>query len=242
VKKNFLVATLTASLVAGLALTPVHARQGRGDEERGQDRDWCEVRKRPRFEEPVRRWDRGRPPWASDWRRHDTRAWYRPSQVVVVQPRPQRVVVVERGAPVAVRYPLPPLLPGTGREFVGTLLGGATGGILGAQLGHGSGRAAAIAGGAVLGALVGGGIGRSMDLLDQAYVAGALEYSSTREPVGWRNPDTDARYEVTPLETYQRGDGRYCREYRTTAVIGGREQEVYGTACRQPDGSWEVVR
>lgn len=28
------------------------------------------------------------------------------------------------------------------------------------------------------------------------------------------------------------------REYQSIVIIGGREQEAYGTACLQPDGSW----
>lgn len=34
---------------------------------------------------------------------------------------------------------------------------------------------------------------------------------------------------------------RYCREFSKNAHIHGRQQEIYGLACRQPDGSWEVV-
>lgn len=34
---------------------------------------------------------------------------------------------------------------------------------------------------------------------------------------------------------------RYCREYQKTVTIGGADQEVYGTACMQPDGSWEIM-
>lgn len=33
--------------------------------------------------------------------------------------------------------------------------------------------------------------------------------------------------------------GQYCREYTQTVYIGGRAVEAYGTACQQPDGSWE---
>lgn len=33
----------------------------------------------------------------------------------------------------------------------------------------------------------------------------------------------------------------YCREYQTTARINGAPQKTYGTACRQPDGSWRIV-
>jgi hypothetical protein len=37
------------------------------------------------------------------------------------------------------------------------------------------------------------------------------------------------------------GSGRYCREYRTTGRIGGRLEELWGVACLQPDGSWELA-
>lgn len=33
----------------------------------------------------------------------------------------------------------------------------------------------------------------------------------------------------------------YCREYTQSVVIGGMHQIAYGTACRQPDGSWRAV-
>lgn len=36
-------------------------------------------------------------------------------------------------------------------------------------------------------------------------------------------------------------DGRYCREYQNTSRVGGSLQKTYGTACMQPDGSWEII-
>lgn len=33
----------------------------------------------------------------------------------------------------------------------------------------------------------------------------------------------------------------YCREYIQTVVIGGVQHAAYGTACLQPDGSWQKV-
>jgi hypothetical protein len=32
-----------------------------------------------------------------------------------------------------------------------------------------------------------------------------------------------------------------CREYRTTATIDGKPQEIHGTACLQPDGTWQYL-
>jgi surface antigen len=43
------------------------------------------------------------------------------------------------------------------------------------------------------------------------------------------------------LETYETASGEYCREFQHQAQIGGRARDVYGTACRTPDGQWQVV-
>lgn len=41
---------------------------------------------------------------------------------------------------------------------------------------------------------------------------------------------------VEPPETQQ-----YCREYTQTLKIGSHTQRSHGTACMQPDGSWELM-
>ncbi len=33
----------------------------------------------------------------------------------------------------------------------------------------------------------------------------------------------------------------YCREYTQTLKIANTVQKAYGTACRQPDGSWQLM-
>ncbi len=69
----------------------------------------------------------------------------------------------------------------------------------------------------------------------------ALEYVPSHKASTWRNPDTGYSETLTPVKTYQTREGRYCREYVKTVTIGGEQQQVYGTACRQPDGSWVTV-
>lgn len=127
------------------------------------------------------------------------------------------------------------------RTVIGALLGAGAGGLLGSQFGKGSGKTVATIGGAILGAVVGGNVGRGMDQVDQNCVGQVLERAPTGQPVHWDDPDTGRQYQATALDTYQAKDGRYCREYRTTVVIGGQAERAYGTACRQPDGSWERV-
>src|SRR5262249_20661886 len=121
--------------------------------------------------------------------------------------------------------------------------GGATaGGLIAAAA---SSNPAAIAGGVILGGLTGGAVGNLLDQRDRQ-LAGeaqqrALERSPTGTPVAWTNPDTGHTGAVTPVRTYQVADGRYCREYQQVMTIDGQEQRSFGTACRQPGGSWKVV-
>jgi surface antigen len=124
-------------------------------------------------------------------------------------------------------------------EQTGQVIGGIAGGVLGSQVGRGAGRTAATIAGTMLGAYLGGRIGHSMDVTDRRQANDALEYNRTAQPASWQNPDTGNRYQVTPQRTYYEGDTP-CREYSTKAWIDGREEVVYGTACRQADGSWQA--
>lgn len=126
-------------------------------------------------------------------------------------------------------------------DLIGAVIGGAAGGLAGSQIGRGDGRTAAVIGGVVLGMIVGSNIGQGMDRVDRYCAGQALEYGGDGQPVSWRSPDEDWSYAVTPTETYRTTQGRYCREYISTAEVAGRRQQVYGTACRQPDGSWELI-
>ena len=132
------------------------------------------------------------------------------------------------------------------KEAVGTLLGGVGGAVAGAQFGKGDGRVAASAAGALLGALLGNQVGRSLDRADELALrqsfATALEKSKAGTSVEWNNPDSGNYGTVTPERTYKTETGQYCREFSQTIVIGGQSQDAFGTACRQPDGSWKIAQ
>ena len=66
----------------------------------------------------------------------------------------------------------------------------------------------------------------------------SLEYASTDESAPWVNPDSGAEGTFTPVATHEGPEGQVCREYAVDAIIDGREEVVYGTACRLSDGSW----
>jgi len=120
----------------------------------------------------------------------------------------------------------------TNNAITGTVIGGLAGGLIGNQFGHRNGRIYTTVGGTLIGALIGNEIGAA----NETCAAQALEYAAPNTQVTWQN--NGASYVVEPTRTFME-DGQQCREYQTRVVISGRSQEAYGTACRQPDGTWE---
>lgn len=119
-----------------------------------------------------------------------------------------------------------------------TVAGAAAGGLLGAAAFSGPNAWIGILGGALVGGIVGNQIGQYMDRQDAARAQAVYVSESGRGQ--WTNNQTGYTYTIKPVKTYHKKE-RYCREYQTTATIGGRSRNVYGTACRMPDGSWKVV-
>ncbi len=131
------------------------------------------------------------------------------------------------------------------KQDVGTVLGGVGGAVVGAQFGRGAGRLVGVAAGTLLGALIGSQVGKSLDQADQMYANQANQRALESAPIGqastWRNPDSGNSGTVTPIKTYSNPNGQYCREFQQTITVGGQTQSAYGTACRQPDGTWRIV-
>ena len=132
------------------------------------------------------------------------------------------------------------------KETAGTVIGAGAGAVVGGQMGGGSGRLVGVAVGTLLGALLGGEIGRTMDRNDQMAAQHAYEQAQTApigQPITWDNPDNGHYGSVTPVrEGTHDQTGEYCREFQQTVTIGGRPEDAYGIACRQPDGAWRIVQ
>ncbi|MFN4309445.1 MAG: hypothetical protein ACK4FK_02545 [Ferrovibrio sp.] len=83
---------------------------------------------------------------------------------------------------------------------------------------------------------------RGMDAIDQGCVSRVLEFAPDRQTIRWygagRAGYADTAYAFTPLATFER-NGFYCRDFRAVATRDGRDDQVYGTACRRPDGAWQ---
>ena len=130
------------------------------------------------------------------------------------------------------------------KETVGTFGGAAAGALLGSQFGKGNGKLAMVGLGALGGALLGGSIGKSLDATDRIEAERA-EQRAYGAPVGqtiaWSNPQSGNSGQITPLRDGYSPSGQLCREFNQTISVGGQRQQGYGTACRQPDGSWRIV-
>lgn len=128
------------------------------------------------------------------------------------------------------------------KSQVGAATGAAAGGLIGAAAG---GETEGILAGVLLGGLLGGAVGNALDNADREHAQRAAYHALEWTPSGtasrWRNPDSGRSGSIVPTRTYESAGGRYCREYTQTITVDGWSERAYGTACRQPDGSWQIV-
>jgi len=138
------------------------------------------------------------------------------------------------------------------RQELGTTVGGVTGavagGLVGTQIGSGSGRTAAIIAGSILGGVLGAGVGNRLTQQDNLYAQRTTQQTlatyGTGQSATWNNPQTGNYGRVVPVSDpyYDTALRRDCRRYRQTIYVdGGTYETAVGTACRQPDGTWNIV-
>ena len=135
---------------------------------------------------------------------------------------------------------------GLDKSDVGTGLGALGGAVIGSSFGKGNGRVVGGVIGGLLGAGIGHEVGASLDRADMQYYQAtqqkALETAQPGQSLPWNNPQSGHSGTVTVKNYYQdNSTGQYCREFTNKINVGGKTETGYGTACRQPDGSWQIV-
>lgn len=132
------------------------------------------------------------------------------------------------------------------KQTAGTLVGAGLGALAGSQIGSGKGQLAAVAIGALAGAWAGSEVGKSLDRADRLYAQRNAQDTLENKPTGqtstWRNPDSGHSGTFTPTRTYQTVEGQNCREFETTIYVDGKQETGKGRACRQRDGTWQIVQ
>ncbi len=117
----------------------------------------------------------------------------------------------------------------------GALGGAAVGAAIGQAVGHNAG---ATIFGAALGSMLGAIIGNEMDKNDRQRLTASYENGQRS---AWVNSTNGNRYTVTPEQTYRDSStNQVCRQAQIDAVIDGKPQRTYSTACRDSQGYWRL--
>jgi len=84
----------------------------------------------------------------------------------------------------------------------------------------------------------------SFDDVDQAtmiqHFNHTMESAPTGQPITWTNP-SGVNVQLSATRTFQQADGTYCREFTQSIGSGGQSSVAKGTACRQSDGTWQII-
>jgi len=98
---------------------------------------------------------------------------------------------------------------------------------------------------ALLASYVGSRFGRGLNDVDRRRAAeaqiAALEFGRPGQPTPWRNPDSGNAGEVIPGPVRTVGANARCRDFTHNVTVAGRPDQGRGTACRLPDGVWQVA-
>jgi surface antigen len=120
----------------------------------------------------------------------------------------------------------------------GAVGGAAAGALIGQAIGHNTGATLI---GAAVGSMLGYIVGNEMDKYDRQQLNHVYDRGVSNQRSSWVNPDTGNQYAVTPQPAYQDPrSNRVCRRAEIEAVIDGRIEKTYSTACRDQYGRWEL--
>ena len=127
---------------------------------------------------------------------------------------------------------------------VGRVVGAIAGTVIGSEVSGGE-RDAMIIGG-LLGAYVGGEIGQDMDDEDMMLMSDVaiyvLDHGADGYSRSWRNRHSHHYGHLTAHSTYRTTGAVTCRRFTNTVYLSRRPQRSAGTACRQQDGRWSIIR
>lgn len=117
----------------------------------------------------------------------------------------------------------------------GAIGGGAAGALIGQAIGHNT-EATLI--GAAVGTMLGYIVGNEMDKYDRQQLNHVYERGVSGTTSSWVNPDSGNQYQVTPQPAYAGPSQQHCRQAEIIAVIDGKQERTYTTACRDANGNW----
>ncbi len=121
--------------------------------------------------------------------------------------------------------------------------GSVIGGVINSQYGTGNSKLASTGTGTMVGAFIGKDVTIDKADLPQAEAAAKRAYAApVGERIFWNNPQTGNSGTITSTREGYNSAGTYCREYQQTVTVGKQTELIYGTACKQADGTWKIIR
>ena len=120
---------------------------------------------------------------------------------------------------------------------VGGVGGAGAGAIIGQAIGHNT-EATLI--GMAVGGMLGYIVGNEMDKYDRQQLNHVYERGVSGQTSSWVNPDKGTQYRVTPQPAYTASNNQVCRKAEVTAIIDGKAEKTYTTACRDDYGQWQL--
>jgi surface antigen len=87
------------------------------------------------------------------------------------------------------------------------------------------------------GGMLSGAVGKRMDDSDKTQFVQAVSSGKVTE---WRNAHTGAQFAVQPAPSHTRRHGENCRDFTIKAIVDGKRQKIYGSAC-QNNGTWQAM-
>ena len=83
-------------------------------------------------------------------------------------------------------------------------------------------------------------VGNEMDKYDREQLNHVYERGVSGQTETWVNPDRGTQYQVTPQPAYSGPNNQVCRKAEVTAIIDGKAEKTYTTACRDDYGQWQL--
>lgn len=117
-----------------------------------------------------------------------------------------------------------------------TVLGAATGAVIGNRTASADNRTLATIAGAVIGGVIGNEIGDAIDDADRGCVGHSLEVGRLGQAVTWTNPRTGVVHVLTPVRDLPGG----CRQFTYRVGKVGKPSTLRG--CRNAQAAWVIQK
>jgi surface antigen len=133
-------------------------------------------------------------------------------------------------------------------QQIGTIAGSAGGAAAGRAIGgDGTGGYVGLILGAIAGGYLGGKVGEWLTNKDKQQMSTttnqALEQGKAGQTYSWTNPDSGNKGSVTPTQSFRNQDGSTCRDFSSNVSSAqGQTANGAGVACKQADGTWQIVK